>query len=52
MDWNGENRFELHADLDINGLTVSSDDKYIYATAIDKDGNPLIVVYDIGDFLK
>jgi hypothetical protein len=50
MDWTGSSRFELHTDLDINSLTVSSDDRYIYATAIDKDANPLIVVYDIGDF--
>jgi hypothetical protein len=51
MNWDGSNRFELQSDIDLRRITVSPDDKKIYAIAIDKEDNPMIVVFNIEEII-
>jgi hypothetical protein len=51
VSWDGVNRFELATDYEMNRLTVSSDDRYIYAIARDKDDFPVVVFYDISGLI-
>jgi hypothetical protein len=48
VSWDGTNRFELQSDMDLRRISVSPDDKKIYAIAIDEADNPIIVVFNIG----
>jgi hypothetical protein len=52
VSWDGKKKFELHTDVDINRLTVSKDDRVIYAVARDENDDPAIVVFDIGEALR
>jgi hypothetical protein len=52
VSWDGKEKFELHTDLDINRLTVSSDDRFIYAIARDENDDPMIVSYHIGEIIN
>jgi hypothetical protein len=52
VSWDGKEKFELHTDVDINRLTVSKDDKIIYAIAGNENDDPVIVVFDIGETLR
>ena len=45
--WDGSDRYELHTDIDINRLTVSYDDRIIYAIAKYEDNNSEIVSFDL-----
>jgi hypothetical protein len=50
--WDGKKRFELHTEVDIKKLTVSEDDRSIYAIAIDENDDPMIVYYDISEITR
>jgi hypothetical protein len=51
MSWDGRKRFELHTDIDLKRITVTPDDKTIYAIAKDEDDNPVIVSFNIGKII-
>jgi hypothetical protein len=51
-NWNGTKRFELHTDVDIKRITVSSDDKKIYAISKDEEDGPVIVSFDIEKIIE
>jgi hypothetical protein len=51
MSWDGTNRFELQSNMDLRRISVSSDDRKIYAIAIDEADNPLVVVFDIKEII-
>jgi hypothetical protein len=52
VSWDGKKKFELHTDVDINRLTVSKDDKVIYAIAKDENDDPVVIVFDISETLQ
>jgi hypothetical protein len=51
MSWDGTNRFELQSDMDLRRISVSPDDRKIYAIAIDEADNPMVVVFDIKEII-
>jgi hypothetical protein len=53
LDWDGKERYEINTDMNINRLTVSANDEFIYAIAKeDNEGEPVIVRFDISGIKK
>lgn len=45
-------RFGLHININEKRITVSSDDKHLYAIAKDEDDNPIIVYFNIDRIIE
>jgi hypothetical protein len=52
LSWDGAKKIELHADIELRRITVTPDDKMIYAIAKDEDDNPVIVTFNIEKIIE
>jgi hypothetical protein len=53
VSWDGKRTFEIHTtDYQLQRLSVSNDDKMIYAISEDHEKNPVIVAYNIANLVQ